>query len=134
MTKTELFKKKQAKMPDKELHNLVQSELSRLCETGGKSLTMCMPPMMKDTDMLIGELLNRFKNLTNIDNKMEKELNYLSEKIEEKEQEIVYFEIKILKSENKDLKGIWAECVKGLKVELEILNTILSLVTEQALK
>jgi hypothetical protein len=61
----EQFKQKQAEMTDKELHDLVRTELSKLCKTGGKSLTMCVPPMVTDTDMLISELLNRFKRLTN---------------------------------------------------------------------
>ena len=61
----EQFKQKQAEMTDKELHDLVRTELSKLCKTGGKSLTMCVPPMFTDTDMLISELLNRFKRLTN---------------------------------------------------------------------
>ena len=56
---------KQAEMTNKELHDLVRTELSKLCKTGGKSLTMCVPPMVTDTDMLISELLNRFKQLTN---------------------------------------------------------------------
>ena len=61
----EQFKQKQAEMTDKELHDLVRTELSKLCKTGGKSLTMCVPPIFTDTDMLISELLNRFKRLTN---------------------------------------------------------------------
>jgi len=64
MKKIELFKQKQAEMTDKELHDLVRTELSKLCKTGGKSLTMRVPPTVTDTDMLISELLNRFKRLT----------------------------------------------------------------------
>jgi hypothetical protein len=65
MTKTEEFEHKQAAMSDKELHDLVRTELSKLCKTGGRSLTMCVPPNVTDTDMLISELLNRFKRITN---------------------------------------------------------------------
>ena len=61
----EQFEQKQAEITDKELHDLVRTELSKLCKTGGKSLTMCVPPMFTDTDMLISELLDRFKRLTN---------------------------------------------------------------------
>jgi hypothetical protein len=61
MTKTDQFEQKRAEMSDKELHNLVSVELSKLCETGGRSLTMCIPPQVTDTDMLISELLNRFE-------------------------------------------------------------------------
>lgn len=64
MTKTEEFEKKQSEMPDKELHDLVSEELSKLCKTGGRSLKMCVPPMVTDTDMLISELLRRFKQMS----------------------------------------------------------------------
>ncbi len=67
MTEIELFEKKQSEMLDKELHDLVKSELFKLCRTGGKSMTMSVPPMITDTDMLIYELLNRFKRITNCD-------------------------------------------------------------------
>lgn len=65
-TRTEQFEQKQAEMTDKELYDLVREELSKLCKTGGKSLTMSIPPMVTDTDMLISELLNRFKMLKDL--------------------------------------------------------------------
>lgn len=58
----EQFKQKQAEMPNEELYNLVQEQLSKLCKTGGKSLTMSVPPRVDDFDMLVSELLKRFKN------------------------------------------------------------------------
>lgn len=61
MTKTEQFEQKQAAMSDKELIELCRNQVSKLAETGGKSHTMCIPPMITDTDMLFGELINRFK-------------------------------------------------------------------------
>lgn len=59
---TEQFEKKQAEMPNEELYNLVQEQLSKLCKTGGKSLTMNVPPQVDDFDMLVSELLRRFKD------------------------------------------------------------------------
>jgi hypothetical protein len=60
---TEEFKQEQAKMTDSELIILVDKEISRLAETGGASHTMCVPPKTTDTDMLLSEMLNRFKKL-----------------------------------------------------------------------
>jgi len=68
MENSEKFRKKQIEMSDAELCNLVEEELSKLCITGGKSLNMTVPPDVKDTDMLIGELLNRFKENSNYNN------------------------------------------------------------------
>lgn len=65
MTKTEIFEQKQSAMTDKELCELLDNELSKLCKTYGKSFTMSIPPMVTDTDMLIGEMLERFKKLSN---------------------------------------------------------------------
>lgn len=61
MTSTEKFELKQKEMPGKELAELCRKEVSKLCETGGKSLTMCVPPMVTDTDMLLCELIRRFE-------------------------------------------------------------------------
>ena len=66
MTKDEQFRAKQAEMSDTELAELVQEELSKLCKTGGRSIQMCIPPMVKDTDMLIGEMIRRFRKLTTL--------------------------------------------------------------------
>jgi cobalamin biosynthesis protein CbiG len=65
MKKLEIFKQKQAAMTDKELCELVDKELSKLCKTYGKSFTMSIPPRITDTDMLIGQMLKRFKELSN---------------------------------------------------------------------
>lgn len=62
ITSHEIFRQKQAEIPDKKLIELCTVELSKLCRTGGKSLTMCVPPMITDTDMLFAELIYRFKN------------------------------------------------------------------------
>ena len=63
MDKDEQFRLKQSQMPDKELAELAKNEISKLCETGGKSLTMCVPPQVKDTDMILCEVIRRFEGL-----------------------------------------------------------------------
>lgn len=61
---TEQFEEKQSQMSNEELAELARKEVSKLCETGGKSIRMCVPPMVTDTDMLLCELIKRFKSLT----------------------------------------------------------------------
>ena len=58
----EQFDKKQSEKPDKELLEKTRKSLSKLCETGGKSLSMSVPPNVDDFDMLVCELMRRFKN------------------------------------------------------------------------
>jgi len=59
----EEFEQKQANMSDEELIELAQKEISNLCKTGGKSLHMSVPPKITDTDMLLCELINRYKKV-----------------------------------------------------------------------
>ncbi len=59
---TEEFEAKQAAMPDSQLIELAEKEVHKLCKTGGKSLTMCVPPMITDTDMILCELIKRYKS------------------------------------------------------------------------
>lgn len=58
---TEQFKQKQAAMSNDELIELASKQISELAKTGGRSHMMCVPPMITDTDMIFGELINRFK-------------------------------------------------------------------------
>ena len=58
----EQFEKKQSEMTDKELLEKTSQLLSKLCKTGGKSLSMSVPPNINDFDMLVCELMRRFKN------------------------------------------------------------------------
>lgn len=62
--KTEEFEAKQAAMSDTELAELAEKEVCKLARSYGKSFQMCFPPMITDTDMLLRELINRFKRLT----------------------------------------------------------------------
>ncbi len=47
-------------IPDLELHNKGQALLSRLCETGGGSFVMSIPPQINDSDMILSEIIKRF--------------------------------------------------------------------------
>lgn len=60
----EEFELKQSKMSDGELINLCQKEVGELASTYGKSHKMTIPPSIKDTDMLLSELIKRFKMLS----------------------------------------------------------------------
>lgn len=67
MSREEIFRNKQKDMSDSELSELARKEISKLCETGGRSLIMSVPPMITDTDMLLCEVLRRFNILSGID-------------------------------------------------------------------
>ncbi len=60
-TPEEIFRQLQEAMPDNELLQEVDQQLSELCKSGGNSFTMSIPPSVKDFDMLISELIRRFK-------------------------------------------------------------------------
>jgi hypothetical protein len=64
----EQFEKKQADIPDNQLIELVEKQISELAKTGGRSHKMCVPPQITDTDMLLSELVRRFKNATQLVN------------------------------------------------------------------
>jgi hypothetical protein len=61
---TEEFNKEQAKISDQELIEMVNKEIVNLAKTGGQSHKMTIPPRIDDTDMILGELLRRFKSLS----------------------------------------------------------------------
>lgn len=61
----ELFELKMSETSNQDLANMAQESLSKLCKTGGRSFIMSIPPMIKDTDMIFSEIINRFKTLTN---------------------------------------------------------------------
>lgn len=58
---TEEFLKKQAEMSDKELIELAEKEVIELARTYGNSHKMCVPPRITDTDIILSELIKRFK-------------------------------------------------------------------------
>jgi hypothetical protein len=59
----EQFNQKQSEMTDNELLEKTSKSLSKLCETGGKSLSMSVPPNVNDFDMLVCELMKRYENI-----------------------------------------------------------------------
>lgn len=63
MNSIEQFKQKQSDMTDEDLIKLVEDEISHMAQSGGRSHTMCVPPKITDTDMLLFEMLRRFKSL-----------------------------------------------------------------------
>lgn len=63
MKSIEQFKQKQSDMTDEDLIKLVEDEISHMAQSGGRSHTMCVPPKITDTDMLLSEMLRRFKSL-----------------------------------------------------------------------
>jgi len=64
---TEEFNAKQAAMSNDELIELAAKEVSNLAQTYGNSHHMTIPPMITDTDMILSELIRRFKELTSED-------------------------------------------------------------------
>jgi len=60
----EQLEERQAAMSDERLIELASNQVSELARTGGKSHTMHVPPMVEDTDLLLTELIRRFKALT----------------------------------------------------------------------
>lgn len=55
------FEEDQANMRDGTLVKLIEDKLRLLCKTGGKSLTMTVPSRIDDFDMLVSELIRRYK-------------------------------------------------------------------------
>jgi len=50
-------------IPNLELAKKAQSALGKLCSSGGTSFTMSVPPRLDDTDMILSEVITRFKLL-----------------------------------------------------------------------
>ncbi len=59
----EEFQEKVKAIPDQELVEMAQKELSKLCSTGGQSFTMTVPPRIDDTDIILSEVIKRFEVL-----------------------------------------------------------------------
>lgn len=57
------FETKQAEVSDTKLIETIETKLSKLCQTGGRSLSMSVPPQVSDIDMAICELIRRYKQL-----------------------------------------------------------------------
>ena len=57
----ERLKELQSEMSNETLIKEVERQITELARTGGKSHRMCVPPMPEDTDMILSELIKRFK-------------------------------------------------------------------------
>jgi hypothetical protein len=53
--------KLQSEMSNETLIKEVERQITELARTGGKSHRMCVPPMPEDTDMILSELVRRYK-------------------------------------------------------------------------
>ena len=62
MTQEE-FNKKCSETSNEDLIKYANKELSNLCNTGGKSIHMSVPPQVTETDMVFSELIKRFDSL-----------------------------------------------------------------------
>ena len=60
----EEFKAKVEALSDNELRDMAQKALSKLCETGGRSFIMTVPPRIDDTDIILSEVIKRFEILS----------------------------------------------------------------------
>jgi len=59
---TKDFEKKQQEMSNEKLIELALNEISNLAKTYGSSHRMSIPPMITDTDMILSEVVRRFKD------------------------------------------------------------------------
>ena len=55
------LKELQSEMSNETLIKEVERQITELARTGGKSHRMCVPPMPEDTDMILSELVRRYK-------------------------------------------------------------------------
>jgi len=55
------LKELQEGMSNDSLIKEVERQITELARTGGKSYRMCVPPMPEDTDMILSELVRRYK-------------------------------------------------------------------------
>lgn len=57
----EKLRQKQSEMSDKELADLADKQIDNLVKKGDKAITMNVPPEITDTDLLLCELVRRFR-------------------------------------------------------------------------
>ena len=57
----EQFMEKLESIPNIELAEKSQSILSKLCARGGSGFTMSVPPKLSDDDIILSEVIRRFK-------------------------------------------------------------------------
>jgi hypothetical protein len=65
MTTVEQLQEKLAVIPDAELIEKVEQWVTKLCDTDGRAWSLRVPPdPLRDPDLLISELIRRFKDTT----------------------------------------------------------------------
>ena len=57
----EQFQEQVKSIPNDELIKKAELIVSNLCKTGAKSFTMSVPPRVGDSDIILSELIQRFK-------------------------------------------------------------------------
>lgn len=57
----EQFQDKVKAISDEDLIKKADDSVSKLCKTGAKSFTMTVPPQTDDTDIILSEIIERFK-------------------------------------------------------------------------
>lgn len=75
---TEEFNKARSEITDDDLIEKARTILSELCETGAKTFRMTIPPQLDDTDMIFGELINRYRKAIQVQAKVKTEQQGLS--------------------------------------------------------
>lgn len=68
MTKEEEFNQKLKEITNEELAEMASDAIQKMCESGGRSFTMCVPVQLTDTDIILSELVKRFNAASNMDN------------------------------------------------------------------
>lgn len=61
----EEFQKTVESIPATQLVEMAEKAVSKLCKTGAKSFTMSIPPKTDDTDIILTEIIRRFKEKKN---------------------------------------------------------------------
>lgn len=65
MSETEKeFKERVNRITNAELIEMADNIVSKLCKTGGESFKMTVPPMADDSDIVLSELIRRYKAAT----------------------------------------------------------------------
>lgn len=59
----EEFQQKLKAIPNQELIEKAESAVSKLCKTYGESFIMCIPARLDDTDIILSEVIKRFKEI-----------------------------------------------------------------------
>ena len=62
--KTDELHKKLAEIPNADLIMLAESYVCNIASFGDKAIRMCVPPQISDTDMILMELITRYKRIT----------------------------------------------------------------------